>query len=310
MKRNIFSLIKKRVIKVNIIYYFDLIFFGLIILYLIYNLSYGLLSIIDIGSESNWKDLVYNMADSNQPQNRVTHTTNVTIINGDSGWSNVIRQLFIYGSGALRLNLIRTGSPGSRGFVIGSTLLADGVSRVINNTINDPEYVTKHIENWKRIREDGEKVEITIDDNTSKKIIDAMSVDKGHNFISSDDLSKITEGLFNSLMSNFKGILEPVFVSYSNEILLQQIYGLSVLLFILSLLIVILFIGFILNITIYAYSDRILNYFTNRYIRAYIKLNRRLIGIEIFCLSVSILYFLYVLSRGLHFICTHPVNLN
>jgi hypothetical protein len=104
-----------------------------------------------------------------------------------------------------------------------------------------------------------------------------------------------------------KGVLEPVSVSYSNEILLEQIYGLSIVLFILSLCIIILFIAFIVNTLILVYSDRILSYFTNKYIRLYIQFNKKMIGLEICFLGGSILYFLYVLSRGLHFLSNHPV---
>lgn len=309
---NIFSLIK-RVFKVNIIYCLDLILFGLVIFYLVYNLLAVILSIIDICGESYWKDLVHNMCEGDNVQNSITHTTNVSIIHDDSGWSNAIRQIFIYGTGALRLHLIRGGTPGTRGFIIGSTLMADGLSRVINNTINDPEYVRNHIENWRKVWKDGEVLDVTVDESTSKKILEVMDphpVDNVQNFISSDDLGKFSETIVNSIMGRLKDILEPAYVNYSNDILLEQIYGLSILLFILSLLIIILFVGFILNILIFVYSDRILNYFTNKYIRAYIQLNKKLIGIEIFFLSGSILYFLYVLSHGLHFICTHPISLS
>lgn len=116
--------------------------------------------------------------------------------------------------------------------------------------------------------------------------------------------------MFNTLIGPLKDVLEPVYVGYSNDLLLNQIYGLSILLFILSLLIIILFIAFILNVLVFTYSDKLLTYFKNYYIRLYIKFNKKRIGIEIFFLSGNILYFLYVLSRGLHFICTHPINLS
>lgn len=312
--RNIINLITKKVFKFNIIYYFDLILFSLIIFYLAYNFLCIILSILDLCGDLYWRDLALNMSSGNNNlQNGITHKTNVTITHDDSGWSNAIKQIFIYGTGALRLHLIRGGTPGTRGFIIGSTLIADGLSRVINNTINDPEYVRNHIENWRQVWRDGEIIDVTVDEITSKKILGAMDsppVDNVQNFISSDDLGKFSEIIVNTIMGNLKGILEPAYVNYSNDILLEQIYGLSILLFLLSLLIIILFLGFILNILIFVYSDKILSYFTNKYIRAYIQLNKKLIGIEIFLLSSSILYFLYVLSHGLHFICTHPVSLS
>uniref|UniRef100_UPI00315C76B9 hypothetical protein n=1 Tax=Infundibulicybe hongyinpan TaxID=2486348 RepID=UPI00315C76B9 len=133
-------------------------------------------------------------------------------------------------------------------------------------------------------------------------------VDNVQNFISYDDLGKFSEIIVNSIMGSLKGVLEPAYVNYSNDILLEQIYGLSILLFILSLLIIVLFLGFILNILIFVYSDRIPSYFTNKYIRAYIQLNKKLIGIEIAFLSGSILYFcaLWALCYHMDYILSAP----
>lgn len=61
------------------------------------------------------------------------------------------------------------------------------------------------------------------------------------------------------------------------------------------------------NIIILVYSDKLLNLFTNKYIRWYIGFNKKIIGIEIFFLGGSILYFMYMLSYGIHFIATHPI---
>ena len=60
----------------------------------------------------------------------------------------------------------------------------------------------------------------------------------------------------------------------------------------------------------WVYSDKLLNLFTNKYIRWYILYNKKVIGIEIAFLSISILYFMYKLSYGLHFIATHPITFN
>lgn len=90
----------------------------------------------------------------------------------------------------------------------------------------------------------------------------------------------------------------------------NQIYGISIMLFILSVLIIILLLAFMINIIILVYSDKIFNLFTNKYIRWYIVFNIKVIGIENLFLGSSILYFMYVLSDGLHFICTHPIILN
>ena len=65
-------------------------------------------------------------------------------------------------------------------------------------------------------------------------------------------------------MDYIKPFLEPVQVSYSNEVLAYQIYGLSIALYIFSLSILVLLIYLILNVIIFAYSDMILNYFSNK----------------------------------------------
>ena len=89
--------------------------------------------------------------------------------------------------------------------------------------------------------------------------------------------------------------------------LAEQIYGLSIILFLLSIIIIILFIAFTLNALVLIYRDRIINYFTNKYIRGYLKLNSSVIAIELIILSITVLYFLFTLSRGLQFIATHPI---
>jgi hypothetical protein len=89
-----------------------------------------------------------------------------------------------------------------------------------------------------------------------------------NNFISGDNgLEDITNKLLNNLIEYIKPILEPVQVSYSNEVLANQIYGISIMLFVLSVLIIILLIFFIINIIIFIYSDKIMNYFINKYVR-------------------------------------------
>lgn len=62
-----------------------------------------------------------------------------------------IKSIFIYGTGALRLHLLRGGTPLQRGFVIASTVAADAAASALKNAINDPEYVEKHINSWARV---------------------------------------------------------------------------------------------------------------------------------------------------------------
>ena len=64
----------------------------------------------------------------------------------------------------------------------------------------------------------------------------------------------------------------------------------------------ILFLAFIVNIIIIIYSDKLMNYFTNKYIRWYILYNKKVIGIEIAFLSISILYFMYKLLYNFYFL--------
>src|SRR6266705_1078120 len=112
------------------------------------------------------------------------------------------------------------------------------------------------------------------------------------------------------MISYLKKILELITVDYSNEILANQIYGISIILFILSILILVLLIAFMINILIFAYSDKLMNLFTNKYIKWYIVFNTKIIGIEICFIGVSLIYFMYFLSYGIHFIATHPIIFN
>lgn len=76
-----------------------------------------------------------------------------------------------------------------------------------------------------------------------------------------------SENILNSVITILKPILEPISVDYSNEMLANQIYGLSIILFILSIMILISLSAFIVNIIILVYSDKLMNFFTNKYIR-------------------------------------------
>ena len=122
------------------------------------------------------------------------------------------------------------------------------------------------------------------------------------------------DGLSNDIVtyiiSILKPILVPVKVSYSNELLATQLYGISILLFLLCLLIIIMLIVFIVNLLVYLNTDKIINYFNNKYIKWYVSFNKKIIRIELFYLGSVILYFMYTLSSGLHFLATHPITFN
>ena len=78
---------------------------------------------------------------------------------------------------------------------------------------------------------------------------------------------------------------EPVQVSFSNELLSEQIHFISIILFMLTVFILIFFISLLFNITVFIFSDKLLNYFTNKYIRWYISFNKKIIAFEIIMLS-------------------------
>jgi hypothetical protein len=122
-----------------------------VISFLIYDFWSILFSVIEnlskLGLNNEFVDY---MADTSK--NIDTYNTNVQVIHTDGSWSNGIRSLFIYGTGALRISLLKGGgTPSSRAFVIASTIGADAISKVLNNTINDPKYVVSHIKIWRTV---------------------------------------------------------------------------------------------------------------------------------------------------------------
>ena len=122
-----------------------------------------------------------------------------------------------------------------------------------------------------------------------------------------NNLTDVTNKTVVFVMDTLIPFLKPVPSIYSTEVLATQIYHLSIFLFILSILISILILSLLINIFVLIYSDKITNFFTNKYIRWYVKTNMRLIKFEVFCLGFTILYFMYNLSIGLQYIATHPI---
>ena len=278
---------------------FDIILFSL----LFYRLGNDLLLIV-----SYHTDIINNLFGIDNIMCGVkessTSSTTTQIIHSNEGWAQGIKSIFIYGTGALRLHLLRGGTPAQRGFVIASTLIGDAASTAVKNAVNDPTYVEQHIKSWRRIfnsniGDSSVGFDVSEDPETLKKVTEVNSKFLPENFN--------TDEILNYFLNFIKQIIEPVSVNYSNELLANQIYGISIILFILSLVIIILFISFIINIVIFIYSGKLLDYFTNKYIRWYIALNKKLIGIEICFLGGSLLYFMYMVSYGIHFIATHPI---
>jgi hypothetical protein len=111
--------------------------------------------------------------------NSSRYNTTVQIIHDIKGWSNAIRTLFIYGTGVFRLHLIRSGDPRQRAFVKCSTLASAGKSKVLDNSINDPEYLKRHIDNWKQIWIDRNKgiarVEVDSDTDNMRGLLEEIN---------------------------------------------------------------------------------------------------------------------------------------
>ena len=312
---NLFSkkLLTNRMNINSILNYFDYFLLTIVIVTFLGNfidlLSSTIYYLIDFYN-INGLDLIQNMADNNSSVKSGNNTTTTTIIHDDGNWYNAIRSIFIYGVGGYRLTLLKAGgTPATRAFVIVSTIAGDSLTKVINNTINDPDYVKNHVTSWKSIWEnynDG-KVKVDIDDETTKKLMDATNINK-NNFISGDSgLGDLPQELLNGIFDRLKLILEPVQVNYSNEILANQINDLSILLFILSLIIFALIVVLLINIILYINMDKIINFFKNKFIHWYLVFNKKFLSIEIFMLGATILYFMHVLINAIRFIATHPI---
>ena len=265
----------------------------------------------------NFHDSLIYMSEQAKITQTTTNNTTTTIIHDDGSWSNGIRSLFIYGAGALRLQAIRNGSPLAKTFVVGGTVLTEVGSRIMINMINDPNYVKNHHTSWKSMWRSSDIVDVEIDDATTSKITEpvasnsASSVNNASKYIPDDiNLSEIYNTYFKDIFEIFKHVLEPVQVSYSNELLANQINDIAIILFILVILIMFLLVILFINILLYINMDIIIKYFNNKYIIWYLTFNKKMMGIEIFISSVTILYFMFIVSKGILFIATHPVIIN
>ena len=175
-------------------------------------------------------------------------TTTTTIIREEGGWSNAIRSLFIYGTGAYCLSLIRNGgSPSSRFVIAVTTVVGDLLTRVVIHTINDPNYVLNHLKIWKIIiSNDQTSAECEIDANTTSILNEASNAKFIGDGVNWDQLA---EAILEPIFKNLNLILAPVKVDYSNEVLATQINHLSILMFILG--VIILFMIFFINVIIF-----------------------------------------------------------
>lgn len=294
----------------------DFIILILVIAFLIHDL---------MGILTTWIEATYNFFFNydfihymvNNTTETTTTTTHVQILHDDGTWSNTIKSIFIYGTGALRISLLRGGgTPASRAFVIATTIGADTITRFANNTVNNPDYMLAHYKNWKAVWNDA-KSEVTVRLGTDTETI--KEVDKIAKAIDSatkkftnggNGLEDFANKLLSYIMDILTPILQPVKVAYSNELLSIQLHSISILLFILCVLIIILLVAFFFNLLVFIQSDRISNYFTNKYIKWYVNFNKKIIGIELLFLGSTILYFMCNLAYGIHFLATHPITFN
>jgi uncharacterized membrane protein len=88
--------------------------------------------------------------------------------------------------------------------------------------------------------------------------------------------------------------------------LAEQIYHISILLFILTVLVTILITAFMFNTLIYIYSDRIVKQFKNKYVIWYINITKKIIGFELFFIGSNIFFLMYSLSKGIQFYSYPP----
>lgn len=235
-----------------------------------------------------------------------------TIIHDDGSWINAVRSLFIYGAGVYRISLMRGGgTPGGRAFVIMSSVVGDAASKILFNIINDTTYVRGHVASWRYIWENRNagEVRVDIDEDTLSKISTVTAASR-NKFLGDDfNIEEFIQVTFKGIFEQIAFLIEPVQVNYSNEILAEQIYYLSIFMFFLALLIMGLLIILIFNMFIYINMDKIIKIFNNKYIKGYLNINKKFIGFEIFFTGGLILYFMYSLTVALRFIATHPITI-
>jgi Cytochrome C and Quinol oxidase polypeptide I len=263
-------------------------------------------------------NMVPNMSDTVNSNNNSRSTQ---IIHNNGTWSDTIRTIFIYGTAGIRYAASRTG-PG-RAFTVVGALNTDIGARFIQNAINDPNFVREHINNWDvmfdkisnqiaHIFSNDNNLPTLSDSNNSTSTINP-NFDPSLNFIPYSFESNFTDFIdspIKPIIDYIVGFLSPVTVDYSNVLLAQQIHGIAIFMFIVCISIIILFIAFFFNIIILLYRDKLISYFSNKYIVAFLKLQSHIILFEIFWFFIIIMYGLYNLAIGIHFIATHPIIIN
>ena len=77
--------------------------------------------------------------------------------------------------------------------------------------------------------------------------------------------------------------------------------------FILAIIIIGLTIALLFNIFIYINMDKIINFFQNKYIKWYVGITMKFIGLEVIILGGTIIFGMHSLITGIQYIVQHPV---
>jgi len=197
------------------------------------------------------------------------------------------------------MNARRGGSPAQQLFIISSTIITESASRVIINSLNDPTYLRAHLYNIRAILGSNDSASVYINSNELPTATSAnssstlqgsnvgvgpvsntesimgsgnSSVPGGTDEIAKSmmgfdiDLAKIYDSVLSKLVNYLNYIFEPVQHTFTIDVMSNHIQNLSLLLFILTVIILIFFISLLFNATLFIFSDRLLSYFTNKYI--------------------------------------------
>lgn len=203
------------------------------------------------------------------------------------------------------MNARRGGTPAQQLFIISSTILAETASRLIINSLNDPTYLRSHAFHIRAIFRGNDSASVYLDSNAMQAATGAnssstlpgstlgggpvantesilgsgstsssasASVPGGTDEISKSmmgldiDLAQISDSVLSKILNYLNYMFEPVQHTFTIDVMSNHIQNLSLLLFILTAIILIFFISFLFNVTLFIFSDRLMSYFTNKYI--------------------------------------------
>lgn len=201
----------------------------------------------------------------------------------------------------LYMSLTRGGGPTQQVFILGTTLLAESVSRFLTNSLNDPSYIRAQTQNIKAVFTGEGNANVYINNDTLQAATASNTVSNlsssttsvssatssgvipgsltpsssvpglqeeiAKSSIGIDiDLVAFSESILNKIMTYLNYLFQPVPHNFTIDVMSNHIQNLSILLFILTILILIFFLSLLFNLTIFIFSKRLLNYFTNKYI--------------------------------------------